>query len=166
MWNNIDEFTKWYQDNGYPIRPPAEDPVYVTDHSLSVIVFREGRFQVELYMLSPNWSTPNHGHPGIDHKIIYLSGTIGGSRNGEFINDSAEWAKMAREDGCSVIMGHLTEYVGDDFHTVDVGPMGGMIAITQHWEEGIKMSSQSVQYIGTPIGPEHGARVNPHAQDI
>ena len=54
MWANIDEFTSWYKNNGYPMRPPCEDPIYVTDHSLSAITFREGRYQVELYFLGTN----------------------------------------------------------------------------------------------------------------
>jgi hypothetical protein len=165
MWKNVDEFTQWYKDNGYPIRPPAEDPVYITDNTLSVIVFREDRFQVELYMLAPNWETPSHAHPGIEHRIIYLSGTISGSRNGVYINDSNSWAREVNKDGCSIIMGHHTDFVGDDFHTVKSGTLGGMVAITQHWEDGLKMSSQSVQYEGVPIGPTHSVKVNLNAAE-
>jgi len=159
MWKDIDEFTKWYQDNGYPFKPPAGDPVYVTDHTLSSIVFREGRFQVELYMMGPNWETPNHGHPGIDHKIIFLNGTVGGSKNGTFLSDSSQWASQSREDGCNVLFGIINDFCGDDFHQVHIGPKGGLIAITQKWDEGLVMASQSVQYVGEPIGPEHSPHI-------
>jgi hypothetical protein len=46
MWNTIEEFAQWYKDNGFPIRPPFEDPVYVTDISYSYVLFREGRSNV------------------------------------------------------------------------------------------------------------------------
>jgi hypothetical protein len=160
MWNNIDEFTKWYQDNGYPFKPPAGDPIYVTDHTLSSIIFREGRYQVELYLLAPNWITPNHGHPGINHRIIFLNGTVGGSKNGTFLNDSFEWCDNAREDGCNILFGFVNDFTGDDYHQVYTGHRGGLVAITQEWDEGLIMSSQSVQYIGESIGPEHEHRVN------
>lgn len=159
MWSDIDEFTTWYIENGYPLKPPKTDPIYETDHSLSAIVFREGRYQVELYMLAPNWATPNHGHPGIEYKIILLNGTIGGTKNLEYVNDSAPWADVANPDGTNVLFGHAIDFSGDDYHQVDVGPKGGLIAITQKWDEGLEMSSQSVQYVGDPIGPHHETRI-------
>jgi len=160
MWNDIDEFTNWYRENGWPLKPPASDSVYITDHSLSCIVFREGRYQVELYMLAPNWSTPNHGHPGIEYKIILLNGTIGGTKNLEYVNDSAPWAEQAKPDGTNVLFGLTLDFTSDDYHQVNVGPKGGLIAITQRWDEGLKMSSQSVQYVGDPIGPQHETRIS------
>lgn len=166
MWSNIEEFTKWYQDNDYPFKPPAGDTIYITDHTLSSIVFREERFQVELYMMGPNWESPNHGHPGIEHRIIFLNGTVGGSKNGVYYNDSTPWCDKAREDGCNILFGVSNDFCGEDFHQVHIGHRGGLIAITQHWAEGLEMSSQSVQYTGEPIGPEHGPRIQLNKTDI
>jgi hypothetical protein len=159
MWNNIEEFTEWYLANGCPMKPPATDPIYETDHSLSCIVFREGRYQVELYMLAPNWATPNHGHPGIEYRIVILNGTIGGTKNNEYVNDSSEWADRANPDGTNVLFGMSFDFESEDYHQVSVGPKGGLIAITQKWDEGLAMSSQSVQYVGDPIGPHHETRI-------
>ena len=165
MWKDIDEFTNWYKENGYPLKPPASDPIYETDHSLSAIVFREGRYQVELYLLAPNWETPNHGHPGIDYRIVFLNGTFGGTKNSEYVNDSAEWADKANPDGTNILFGLSFDFGSDDFHHVKVGQKGGLIAITQKWEEGLKMSSQSVQYIGDPIGPHHQTRISVNQEE-
>lgn len=160
MWKNLDEFTQWYIDNNYPIRPPAEEPVFVTDHSHSAIVYREGRYQVELYLMGPNWQTPNHSHPGVEHRIIFINGTISGTKNGELVNDSEPWFDKVKDDGTCVASGFHTDFDASDWHSVKIGHMGGILIITQHWEEGITMTSQSVHYIGEPIGPEHAKYID------
>jgi hypothetical protein len=161
MWSDIDEFTEWYQKNGYPMRPPSEDPIYVTDHSLSAITFRQGRYQVETYFLAPNWETPNHEHPDIEYRIIYLNGTLTGTKNKEKLVDTPDYfyADMKKEDGTNVGFGTVWDFSGSDQHTVKTGPRGGLIAITQYWPEHLTMSSQSVHYVGDPIGPEHATKI-------
>lgn len=159
MWETLDEFTEWYKENGYPIRPPAKDPIYVTDHTYSAIVFREGRYQAEMYMLAPNWETPQHGHPGVDARIIYLNGTMSGTRNGEKLLDSTPICEMTNEDGTNVYMGAQHPFDGTDVHSVSSGHKGALVIITQHWEEGLEMTSQSVHYEGEPIGPVHAPNV-------
>ena len=160
MWETIDEFTEWYQQSNYPIRPPTTDPIYVTDHSLSSIVFREGRFQVELYMLAPNWETPTHGHPGVEHRVIYLNGDLNSTKNYEPLADSTDISDLAREDGCNVAFGSTQSFCADDWHAVKIGPKGALIAITQKWDIGLEMTSQSVHYVGPPIGPLHKDKIN------
>lgn len=167
MWNNLDEFTKWYIDNNYPFRPPADEPVFVTDYSHSMIAFREGNYQVELYLMSPNWETPSHSHPGVEHKIIFINGTISGTRNGELVNDSSPWHDKTKDDGTCVISGYYTDFDPTDWHTVKIGEKGGVVMVTQKWEEGLKMTSQSVHYVGEPIGPEHSKYIDPKIkQDV
>jgi len=160
MWNTLSEFTEWYIKEGFPIKPPTTDPIYVTDHTYSAIVFRQGRYQVELYMLAPNWVTPNHGHPGVESKIIFLNGTIYGTRNNETLPDAMEYTDLANPDGTNVAFGNYLSFDSDDYHTVGAGHKGGLVAICQHWEEGLTMSSQSVHYTGEPIGPEHSKYIN------
>lgn len=160
MWNNVDEFTEWYKNNGYPFKPPASDPVYVTDHTHSAIIFREGRYQAELYLMGPNWATPNHSHPGVEHRIIFINGTISGTKNGELVNDSTSYSDMTNPDGTCVIFGYDTPMSVTDWHTVTVGAKGGILIITQKWNDGLTMTSQSVHYVGEPIGPEHAKHIS------
>jgi hypothetical protein len=161
MWANLDEFTQWYKASGYPIRPPAKDPIYVTDHTYSAIVYREGRYQAEMYMLAPNWETPQHGHPGVDARIIYLNGTLSGSCNGERLLDSTPVCEMTKEDGTNIYMGAEHPFNGTDVHSVWAGHKGALVIITQHWAEGLEMTSQSVHYEGEPLGPVHAPNVKP-----
>lgn len=160
MWNTLSEFTEWYIKEGYPMRPPTEDPIYLTDHSYSAIVFREGRYQVELYMLGPDWSTPVHSHPGIEHDIIFLNGTVYGYKDGEKLEDAMAYTDIANPDGTNIAFGQYHKFDGKSTHIVGTGHKGGLVAVTQKWDDGIKMSSQSVHYVGAPIGPEHSKYIS------
>jgi hypothetical protein len=112
-------------------------------------------------MLEPNWVTPNHGHPGVESKIIFLNGTIYGTRNGEPLPNAMEYTDMANPDGTNIAFGKHLSFGSDDYHTVGAGHKGGLVAICQHWAEGLTMSSQSVHYVGEPLGPVHAPNVKP-----
>jgi mannose-6-phosphate isomerase-like protein (cupin superfamily) len=74
-WNNIDDFAQWYRAAGFPILPPADTKVYVTDMSYSTIVFRKGPFQVEMYLMAPDQQALPHSH-NHESKFVFLAGDI------------------------------------------------------------------------------------------
>ena len=53
MWTTVEEFAEWYKSEGFPIRPPFEDPIYITEISYSYVLYREGQYQAELYLIKP-----------------------------------------------------------------------------------------------------------------
>ena len=70
MWETLEEFVDWYKAEGFPMRPPFEEKVYNTDISMSYVLYREGRYQAELYLVKPNTESPEHSHPGIENMIM------------------------------------------------------------------------------------------------
>ena len=52
MWNNLLEFSAWYKLNGYPLRPPQKKSIFNTPNSKSLVVYKEGKFQVTLVLNS------------------------------------------------------------------------------------------------------------------
>ena len=105
------------------------------------------------------WETPQHGHPGVDARIIYLNGTLSGSCNGEKLLDSTPVCDHEAADGTNPYMGAEHPFDGTDIHTVWAGHKGALVIITQHWAEGLDMSSQSVHYTGEPLGPIHAPNI-------
>jgi hypothetical protein len=67
--------------------------------------------------------------------------------------------EVEKEDGTNVYMGAEHSFDGSDVHSVWAGHKGALVIITQHWEEGLEMTSQSVHYDGDPIGPVHAPNV-------
>lgn len=50
MWNNLLEFSKWYELKGYPLRPPQKNSIFNTSNSKSLVIYKEGKFQVTLVL--------------------------------------------------------------------------------------------------------------------
>lgn len=77
-WQTVDEFAQWWIAAGSPMRFPPDAEIFRSDDATAVSVFRQGQFQVELYLIHPTPTVPNHEHPGVDViKIQMGEGTQG-----------------------------------------------------------------------------------------
>lgn len=65
-WENVTEFGKWWVATGMPIRFPKNPEVFRTDDATSISIFRQGRFQIELYLIHPKPQLQDHEHPGVE----------------------------------------------------------------------------------------------------
>ncbi len=87
-WANVEEFADWWFRNGMPIKFQEGAEVFLSDDATSIALFRKGRFQVELYLIHPHPTVPNHEHPDVEvikarldgKRYPYLSNTL---HNGE-----------------------------------------------------------------------------------
>ena len=60
------------------MRYPPDAEIFLSDDATAVSIFRQGRFQVELYLIHPVPTVPNHEHPGVDViKIQMGEGSMG-----------------------------------------------------------------------------------------
>jgi hypothetical protein len=156
MWNTLEEFAQWYKDNGFPIRPPFEDPVYTTDISYSYVLFREGQYQAELYLVRPNTSSPDHSHPGVENIIMVWGGNVHTRQNGETF-DYSEYYKEPASNGTNKLFGMCSEKLTDDqTHALIAGDKGGAFLSLEKWPEGVSPSSVTINWEGEPVDPDHG----------
>ena len=157
MWNTLEEFAQWYKDNGFPIRPPFEDPVYVTDISYSYVLFREGQYQAELYLVRPNTSSPDHSHPGVENIIMVWGGNVHTRQNGQLF-DYSEHYNEAGKNGTNKLFGMSSKKLTDDqTHALIAGDKGGAFLSLEKWPEGVKPNSVTINWAGDPVDPTHGA---------
>jgi hypothetical protein len=145
MWNNIDEFAEWYKSNRHPFKPQARDPLYITEHSISTIIFRKDRYQVELYYMKPNTTIPQVPAPGIEQQIIFLNGTISGSKDGTLVFDSTPVAEQTNEDGSNILYNKIFKLDDANLDIVEIGHKGACLMSIQKWDDGIEMTSLSRQ---------------------
>ena len=156
MWNTLEEFAEWYKANGFPIRPPFEDPVYVTDISYSYVLYREGQYQAELYLVRPNTSSPEHSHPGVENIIMVWGGDVSFSQEGRY-NDLSEFYKEAGPNGTNKLFGMTSPNLkGTATHALFAGNKGGAFLSLEKWPEGKKMTSVTINWEGEPVDEEHG----------
>jgi hypothetical protein len=140
MWQTVEDFASWYKVNKFPIRPPIEDPVYVTEISMSYVLFREGQFQAELYLVKPNTGSPEHSHPDIENIIMVLGGDIGTKVDNICPGLFCGQGPVIRES---------------DTHALHTGDRGGAFLSLEKWGEGIKPTSVTIRWKGETCGNEH-----------
>lgn len=151
MWQTVEEFAAWYKANGMPMRPPKEDPVYVTEISYSYVLYREGQYQAELYLVRPNTGSPDHSHPGVNNIIMLMGGDIGTKQN-NIVSLVPSDVDIFGLFGPTINSG--------DTHSLHVGERGGAFLSLEKWDEGIKPTSVTIRWQGETCGDAHTALVD------
>jgi hypothetical protein len=64
-WEDVQSFSDWWMDNNMPIQFPLFPEVFLSDDATAICLFRNGQFQVELYLIHPQPIVPLHEHPGV-----------------------------------------------------------------------------------------------------
>jgi quercetin dioxygenase-like cupin family protein len=154
-WNTVKEFADWYVANNFPIRPPFDGPVYVTSISYSYVLYREGQYQAELYLVKPNAASPDHSHPKVENIIMVLGGAVGGTTNGKETDNTTE-SLISNLDGTSKLFKGMSETLTDkDVHSLTTGDTGGAFISFEKWPEDIKPYSVTENWEGASIDSDH-----------
>jgi hypothetical protein len=152
LWNTVEEFRDWYTAKGYPMRPPFLNPIFHTDNAMSLCLFREGRFQVELYITKPFATSPPHTHPGVESAFVYLTGDIQfGIENKDTVNKKMHYA---REDGAHRMLGATSSSPDGLAHWLDIGADGAAFLSFEYWKDKEPVSV-TVNWKGDPVGSIH-----------
>jgi hypothetical protein len=133
---------------------PWEAEVICSDDATAICVFRQGRFQVELYLVHPDVAVPSHSHPGMDSVIIRLGAGNTGKRHE--LGVSNIWGAMAPVLRAGEIHGG---------RPLGFSSKGYAMLTFQHWPEGTEVTSAAVLWRGHTAGPKQDAIVARHRPD-
>ena len=139
-WETLEEFCDWWMDQRMPWIIQIDSEVYITDNATSMIVFRQDRYQVELYLNHPNSTAPLHGHPGIELITIQI-----GRMNNIPWGNPGKKLKNGKQ--------HVGNFVSD---------YGTIFLTFEKWSPGIRMTSAAIQWAGRTVGPIHDALILKH----
>jgi len=153
MWQTVEEFRDWYCAAGMPIRPPFLNPVFHTDNAMSLCLFREGQFQVELYITEPHSTSPKHTHPGVDSAFVYLTGNIQFNLEGRDNPDASQW-QYAKDNGAHALFGKTVSSPDGIPHWLLIGKEGGAFLSFEHWKDKSPISV-TTNWEGEPVGEVH-----------
>jgi hypothetical protein len=155
MWNTVEEFVEWYKEEGFPFRPPQNNSIYRTNNASAVVLWREGRFQAELYIADANNTTPDHSHPGVESVIMYLSGDGNTTINSKEVTDPKPFWDLTNEDGTSVLFKQSLRVDPKDTHGLITGDRGFAFLSLEMWPEDIETTSVTVHWEGETTGDVH-----------
>lgn len=141
---SIREFAERYVKAGCPHNPDLMGQVFLTDVSTSTLVWSEGLFLVEMYLMHPLAVVVPHSHP-FENLAVHWGGKLLGRREGSIGNWLTD--KDRGRIGNPMKAG--------DWHAFQVGDTGAVFYNVSRWEDAAQMDSATRKYIGKPLGPTH-----------
>ena len=155
----LEQFVTWFlQDSPRFGLIPTQDAVTSIEGVTSVLWYRHEQFQVQQFIVPPNYVIPAHVHPNVDSFELYLGGEIQFSKNGEF-RISHEQSRQTGQYGEAALRGNLIRVRPHEWHGGTFGPAGGVFMSLQHWLNGVKRHCLAAAYCGATMGPDHFAKV-------
>jgi len=137
---------------------PTQDAVTCIEGVTSVLWYRHEEFQVQQFIVPPNYVIPAHVHPNVDSFELYLGGEIQFSK-GDAFEVSAEDAVRTGQYGEAAMRGKLIRVRPHEWHGGVFGAAGGVFMSLQHWLNGVKPHCVAADYCGATMGPDHFAKV-------
>lgn len=155
MIDELDVFAKWYLSEGIKNLRPPNKSVYNYGVVVSNVLFREGPFQVEMFLIPPstNIVLNEHSHPNVDSFELYLSGEIMFTLEGEQVVNDQDAKSVV--DGSSKMLGTLIRVHPGVKHGAKVGNDGGSFISIQHWLNGVIPTSVGLDWNSSVDGDNY-----------
>ncbi len=150
--DNITQFMEmWLSWTHRGVKPPI-DALMSVGGNRGIVLFRDGNFQVQLFICDPNTEIPDHGHPNIRGFAMYLSGDLYFRRNGEF-TITPELIAETEAKG-KTLLGLIGRINPGETHGATVGPRGAAFLAIEEWITG-EPTSVHLDWDGPPIDGDH-----------
>ena len=155
----LEQFAKWFINESPRFGLiPFHNAVHNIQDVISVIWYRKKPFQVQMFIVPPNYVIPEHTHPNVDSYEFYLGGQINFSLNGTWTTEKFENLEPDAF-GCAPFKGHVIRVHPSSLHGGTFGPAGGVFMSIQHWLNDVDPHCVSLDYDGVVVGPDHLKKV-------
>lgn len=134
----LEEFTRWWLGER-PFRPPLGGVSQPSLLSSGVVIYRNGPFQVQLFIFHPGCRIPPHRHGSVDSYEHYLCGQVYFHKNGQELLPKEDFYENA--DGIAAPFVNtrrscMVHVKPRDWHGAEVGELGGSFLSIQRWSTG------------------------------
>lgn len=134
-WADVSAFARWWHEASTPIWPPSDAEIFCTDDATAFCLYRNGRFQVEVYLIQAHPKLDLHAHPGVD--VIQ--------------------APLSSNPNAAEPVLHSGKFHGDNIKKY-FAAKGGALLTFQHWLDH-EPSTASAAWQGATVGPIHEALI-------
>jgi len=124
---------------------------YKVSETTAVVWYRSNQFQVEMFVVPPNFIIPEHTHPNVESYEMYLGGDIAFSHSGYWVTEN----DLIKFPNSNDKKGALIKVRTNDSHGGVFGPSGGVFMSIQHWLNGVKPHSVALDYDGVVADSNH-----------
>lgn len=130
---DLNEFVRWYFDGGIKLLPPQDGILFQRrpgTEAVSVVLYRDKSFQVELIIFGPGTEIPEHRHDHIDSVEVMVSGALDLFVSGQ----KCVYAREPRENGVSRDALKFMPITSDSYHNGQASKYGGCFLSVQKWK--------------------------------
>lgn len=138
--DSVRSFAAWWMRNK-PLTLNVPDGVRWNAGFAGITLYRDGPFQVQLFVVKPNAASPRHAHPNIDSVEYGIAGS-----------DTFDSDRNLR-------IGGLICVAPNEMHTAAADDEGGAFFSIQKWLNGVQPSSVELDWTGAPIDQHHAAEL-------
>lgn len=157
--DDLEKFLHWFLNKGPALGAiPLLNAVEKIEDVYSVTWFRQPPYQVQMFIVPPNYVIPEHTHPNVDSFEVYLGGQIKFSLNGKWIVSDEDLHEPGQM-GTSRIRGETIRVRPDNLHGGVFGHAGGVFMSVQHWLNGVEPHCVSKDYDGIVMGENHAKSI-------
>lgn len=136
----VEAFAAWWVKEK-PFAPPADAMRHMKGID-GITLYRDGPFQVQMFLGRAGASAPRHRHPNIDVIDIVLCGSA------VFFSERSDYNDTKTEIRVRPNEAHITR-----------SSEGGAFVSFQKWLNGVAPSSVELDWVGEPIDPNHAAAI-------
>ena len=152
---DVHRFMYWYLGEERPILPIPNGvktmPMSGQDvarTAMDAVVFRQGRFQVQLFCFPAYTVIPEHLHPNVRSYEFYFGGTVSFSKDKKWLVHHCSDTYIPRKKR------HC--YISENtWHGGLMGPEGGMFLSIQEWLNGVSPSCVGNDWEGKSCVKDH-----------
>lgn len=125
-FDDLEAFLHFWMANK-PIMPPETTPTNQNGNLSGCVLYRDGPYQVQLFIVKPNSEIEPHIHPNVDSYEVFVSGDI------NFMCDDV-WMDQYK-------FGSYTRVRENNYHGGKFGKRGGCFLSIQKWLNGVEPTS-------------------------
>ena len=156
--DELSHFAHWYLSGHVDkVYPPMKKGLFFYEGISGLVLFRQGPFQVELFLCPPNIVIPEHTHPDVDSYECFLQG-MEFSLNGEIITSQEEASK--EQNGFPIKLHSTIRVRPNERHGGTSSSKGGAFISIQHWLNGVEPSNVGLNWDGKTMGNIHTNHLN------
>ena len=146
---------EWLRDS--PIKPPVNSYASVNGY-VGLTLYRDDRFQVQMWTFPPRAEVTEHSHPNVDSVLVKVTGKFRLVLNGKWMSPRdvtrTQWRGMNT---------WMTKIAANDVHGVKVGEGGAsFLSITERLD-GQSPESVHMVWDGPPLDQDHEAALTAKA---
>jgi quercetin dioxygenase-like cupin family protein len=123
MFDDLEQFKNWWMVNRPINTPDANALVYVAE-THGVVLYRQDKYQVEMFLVKPNSEIAPHIHPNVDSFEVYIGGDINFMCNGQWFGQNN--------------IGDSIRVYPNSWHGGKFGDRGGCFLSIQKWLNGVE----------------------------